>query len=89
MNNISIEIEIGDKRLRSTLFQTLQVEMAATRNERGFAQIEIEEDILCIKIMAEDYVAARALTNSILRLAKTSIDVADSINIQKKSETKL
>lgn len=83
VNSVDIEIEIDDLKLLSTLYQTLLVEMEATRNERGFAQVEIEGIKLVIKINAEDYVAARALTNSILRLAKASVDVANSISISK------
>lgn len=83
MNSIDIKIEIPDSKLRSTLYHTLLVEMDATKNERGFAEIEINENDVCIKIIAVDYVATRALTNSILRLAKASVDVAGSIRINK------
>jgi tRNA threonylcarbamoyladenosine modification (KEOPS) complex Pcc1 subunit len=83
MNSIDIKIEIPDLKLRSTLYHTLLVEMEATKNERGYAEIGIIENKVCIKIIAVDYVAARALTNSILRLAKASLDVAGSITINK------
>jgi len=83
MNTITIAIDIDDPKLRHTLHTTIEVEMEATRTDRGEARTEIDGKTLRIIIHAEDYVAARAITNSIMRLLQASVDVAESISISK------
>ena len=55
--------------------------MQATETTRGYAEIENKDEHILIDLFAQDLVAARALTNSILRLVRASVDVAESINI--------
>ncbi|MHA2501362.1 MAG: KEOPS complex subunit Pcc1 [Candidatus Kariarchaeaceae archaeon] len=79
MNTISINLDVPSEQLKRTLLHTLEVEMEATKSERGEASIEISDTGLLIHIMATDLVATRAITNSILRLLQTSVDVAETI----------
>jgi len=86
MNTITIEVELDDLELLDTLYQTIDVEMTATKTERGEASVKIIDQTLQVTIIAQDYVAARALTNSIMRLLQTSVDVAESITIRKSED---
>ena len=79
MNIISIEINIPDKKLRETIFSTIVIETAATKTDRGEAKLELTEKGIHLTIEAHDVVATRAITNSILRLVQTSVDVVQSI----------
>lgn len=80
MNTISIDFEVESAQLKNTLYRTLEVEMQAALNERGHATISITETGLKLEIKAKDLVATRAITNSILRLLQTSLDVVGSIS---------
>jgi tRNA threonylcarbamoyladenosine modification (KEOPS) complex Pcc1 subunit len=67
-----------------TVFQTLQVETSEKDLKRG--KINIFKNNLDLKILveADDLVAARSLSNSILRLLKTSTDVVNMVTKEKK-----
>lgn len=79
-NTIEISIRIKDENLLDTLFRTIEIESKATEDfERGFVTISKKSDSLVVIIQANDLVATRAFTNSILRLIKTSVDVVNSI----------
>ena len=86
MNKVEIEIDIEDEQLRNTLYTNLDVETQATKTDRGFASAEINGSKLIITIEAQDYVAARAITNSMMRLLQASVDVAESITIKRQEE---
>jgi len=60
--------------------QTLKVETSEREIKRGSMDVWAEKMDLVINILADDLVAARSLSNSILRLLKTSTDVVDIIS---------
>ncbi len=80
-NSIDIRIDIIDKQLLKTVYSAIVVETNAKEIERGKFQIRIDESSLIIKVKGADFVATRALTNSIMRLVKMSIDVGTTIEI--------
>ena len=82
MNTITIQLEVEDEQLLQTLYQTLLVEVEHTQTERGGADIQIVSQTLLITINGTDYVACRALSNSLLRLLKTRVDVIDKLEIK-------
>lgn len=63
-----------------SVLQTLKVETSEKDIKRGSMDVWQEDMELVIKIIADDLVAARSLSNSILRLLKTSTDVVDIIS---------
>ncbi|MCE7734680.1 MAG: hypothetical protein GPJ54_07380 [Candidatus Heimdallarchaeota archaeon] len=62
-----------------SVLQTLKIETSEKDIKRGSMDIWQEDMDLVIKILAHDLVAVRSLSNSILRLLKTSTDVVDII----------
>ena len=76
--NIRVSFKL-EEQLILTL-ETLEVETSEKDIKRGSMEVHKEDLDLVIKISAEDLVAARSLSNSILRLLKTSTDVVDIIS---------
>lgn len=76
--NIRVSFKLQEQ-LMLTL-ETLKVETSEKDIKRGSMDVHQEDKDLVIKISAEDLVAARSLSNSILRLLKTSTDVVDIMN---------
>jgi tRNA threonylcarbamoyladenosine modification (KEOPS) complex Pcc1 subunit len=80
---IKIDITFPNKKELETIYQTLKIETSEKDIKRGFMEIYKNELDLTIRISADDLVAARSLSNSILRLLKTSTDVIDIVTIEK------
>ena len=79
-SEINIKVTFKLKENLLSVLQTLKVETSEKDIKRGSMDIWREDMDLVIKINADDLVAARSLSNSILRLLKTSTDVVDIIN---------
>ncbi|MCH8907068.1 MAG: hypothetical protein IH840_08255 [Candidatus Heimdallarchaeota archaeon] len=79
-HKVTTEIHIEDKQLLQTLFQAVRMESQASEIKRGHIVVEIEENKLIVTTYGKDLVATRGLTNSIMRLLKTSIDVLKVID---------
>ncbi len=78
VNRVKIEFIIPDEKKLSTIFQAIKIEMSAKDVRRGEFLIELDANKLIISISADDLVATRALTNSVLRLVKMSDEVFSS-----------
>ena len=76
--NIRVTFKLQEHLL--SVLQTLKVETSEKDIKRGSMDVQREDMDLVISIFADDLVAARSLSNSILRLLKTSTDVVDIIN---------
>lgn len=76
-----IEIQVGfsDSKHLHAVVNTLKVEASEKEIKRGIVNVSGEENNLLIHIHADDLVAARSLSNSILRLLKTSTEVVEII----------
>ncbi len=74
-----IEIQVGFSNLKhlEAIVNTLKVEASEKEIKRGKVDISINANNLLIDISADDLVAARSLSNSILRLLKTSTEVVE------------
>ncbi|MHA2090597.1 MAG: KEOPS complex subunit Pcc1 [Candidatus Kariarchaeaceae archaeon] len=79
-NEVTIRINISDEDILDSVFSALQVETTAKEIERGNLQLNKTETDLVIIVNAVDFTATRALTNSIMRLVKTSLDIANEIS---------
>ncbi|MHA2252866.1 MAG: KEOPS complex subunit Pcc1 [Candidatus Kariarchaeaceae archaeon] len=80
-NSVEIQITIPNPDVLLSIYTAIQVETNATEINRGSIHLRIRDSELVVSVIAEDLVATRALTNSIMRLIKTSVDVASvSIN---------
>lgn len=80
MNTLEINLTIEDPKLRNTIYDTIDVEMVATKTDRGYVKIDSHDNGIRLTIFGKDYVAVRAMTNSILRLVKTSVDVTETLD---------
>ena len=80
LNEVNIRINILDGHILDSVFNALQVETTAKEIERGNLQLDKTATDLIITINAVDFTATRALTNSIMRLVKTSLDIANEIS---------
>lgn len=78
-NQIKISISVENKKQLQAVFSAILVESKSIEITRGNIQIEISGIDLIIIIQASDLVATRALTNSIMRLVKTSLDITQLI----------
>ena len=76
--NIRVSFELHEQMILT--LETLRVETLEKDIKRGSMDLQQEDKDLIIKIYADDLVAARSLSNSILRLLKTSTDVVDIIS---------
>ena len=74
-----MSIEIEDEAVLESVYQTILIEAEGTKTDRGSAEIIKIDNSLIVKISATDFVALRALTNSMMRLLKTSLEIAESI----------
>ncbi|MHA2171640.1 MAG: KEOPS complex subunit Pcc1 [Candidatus Kariarchaeaceae archaeon] len=79
-NEVTIRISIPDEHILDSVFSALQVETTAKEIERGNLQLNKTDTDLIIIVNAVDFTATRALTNSIMRLVKTSLDIANEIS---------
>ena len=80
LNEVNIRINIPDTDVLYSVFSALQVETTAKEIERGTLELNKTETDLIITVNAVDFTATRALTNSIMRLVKTSLDIAKEIS---------
>lgn len=78
MNQTSFkfEIDFDDEDLSKTIYDAVVVETQDKELRRGTVQIEVKGSILFTVIQADDIVAARSIFNSLMRVVKTSFDVA-------------
>ena len=76
---IDIRVKFSDPHHLHTIVTTLKVEASEKEIKRGSINIHEQENNLLIQINADDLVAARSLSNSILRLLKTSVEVVEII----------
>ena len=76
MNTINISIEIEDETLLNAVYDSISMEPIQMKTDRGNLKITKESNELILEITTTDLVAARAYMNSIMRLIKTSFDVA-------------
>ncbi len=79
-SEIKIRVTFDSHEHLSSVLQTLKVETSERDIKRGSMDVWEENMDLVINILADDLVAARSLSNSILRLLKTSTDVVDIIS---------
>lgn len=76
---IEILVEITDSNNLQAIVNTLKVEASEKELKRGAIEVYAQDNNLIISIRADDLVAARSLSNSILRLLKTSVEVVEII----------
>ncbi|OLS24460.1 MAG: hypothetical protein HeimC2_22660 [Candidatus Heimdallarchaeota archaeon LC_2] len=76
---IEILVEITDSNNLQAIVNTLKVEASEKELKRGAIEVNAQDNNLIISIRAGDLVAARSLSNSILRLLKTSVEVVEII----------
>lgn len=78
-HDITTTIEILDKMLLDVIYNAIRIETKGSEIKRGRVEIEKNETQLIIKTFGRDLTSTRGLTNSIMRLVKTSIEVAEAI----------
>ncbi|MDH5401263.1 MAG: KEOPS complex subunit Pcc1 [Candidatus Heimdallarchaeota archaeon] len=76
-NEIEIKIDFEDKITLETILSAIEVEVVQSDSDRASVELNWIETTLIIQIIASDFVALRALTNSIMRLMKTSLEILD------------
>ncbi|MFV2014462.1 MAG: KEOPS complex subunit Pcc1 [Candidatus Heimdallarchaeota archaeon] len=79
-SEINIRIAFKSQEQLISVLQSLKVETSEKDIRRGSMDVWRADMDLVIRILADDLVAARSLSNSILRLLKTSTDVVDIIS---------
>lgn len=77
---VNISIEFEDKLSLEAVYQSIKVETEGSKIKRGSVSITTNDLTLDILILGDDLVATRGLTNSILRLAATSVSVMKSLD---------
>lgn len=78
-NSITIKVKIEDTAILESVYQTIVVEVDGIDIPRGNVSIKKTTGHLHLDIEAEDFVALRALSNSILRLVKISLEISETI----------
>ncbi len=78
-NSVEIRINIDNDDILRSVYQTLLVEMKGVQTDRGRAEIKLDNNTLLLIITATDFVATRALTNSTMRLIKTSMEINETL----------
>lgn len=80
MHSVDFKITIDDNRARENLLQNLDLELQDTGTDRGSVRIAELASQLHIVVEAEDLVMLRALSNSVLRIMKTSLEIIDILS---------
>lgn len=78
-NQVDIKIEVENEVSLESVYQTMKIEMKGIRTDRGSAEIRKDNNAILLTIKADDFVAIRALTNSTLRLIKTSLEIIETV----------
>ena len=78
-NSVNIKVKVEDPLIFNTVYQTIVIEVNGTDTPRGQVSIKKTNDEIHLTIEAEDFVALRALSNSLLRLMKTSLEISSKI----------
>ena len=78
-NSVAIKLKIEDPVILESVYQTIAVEVGGIDIPRGNVSIKLTDNHLHLDIEAVDFVALRALSNSILRLVKISLEISETI----------
>ena len=79
MHTVVYTIELEDENVRSAVFRNLQIESEESRTGRANFQVTTIDHTVKIEIEAKDLVMLRAFSNSVFRILKTCIEVADVV----------
>lgn len=68
-------IELEDSREAEIIYNSICPEVSYARNERSRTEIELEDNVIVIKIFSRDVVSLRASINSYVRWIKLSTEI--------------
>lgn len=68
-------IELEDSDEARIIYNSIRPEISYTRNERSTTEIELDNNIIVIKILSKDVVSLRASINSYVRWIKLSSEI--------------
>ena len=80
---MDFKFEMENERIGNLLFRTLKLESTYNPNERAIASLDIQDNILLLKIDAQDSVSARASINSFLKWINLSLQLIDQIETKR------
>lgn len=68
-------IELEDSDEARIIYNSIRPEISYARNERSTTEIELDNNIIVIKILSKDVVSLRASINSYVRWIKLSSEI--------------
>ena len=68
-------IELEDSREAEIIYNSIYPEVSYARNERSITEIELDDNVIVIKIFSRDVVSLRASINSYVRWIKLSTEI--------------
>jgi len=72
---MDFQFKFKNEEICRLVFEALNLESDYNPNERAIASLEVQENILILKINAKDSVSARASVNSFLKWINLSLEI--------------